>query len=290
MRRKSDLQLLMDGLICKKHQTAIEDHCLQTKFKRMRKKKMTIYKHDQKSDKVVIFLSGGAELKFTSYIQKLIDDLSLKNCDLLVFEKLSAFNLTYIQNIATILQTMGYSEITIIGFSMGGVIGSHVMSGLNHLDINKTLICVDTPFHIYSTIPLAFEQKNCIWRPDIYALYKSTIELVQPEYHLYDVFKITTLEQYKQYISEHFGVTNYEYLSSMNPDIKNTTIISFYNEEDPVVIRHFNIPIVHHYLDNLDKSSSFKEVRIKHDGPGHCTEWMTERGAIQFVRQLRKFI
>jgi hypothetical protein len=287
---KSDLQLFMDGMICKKNQTVIERHCLQTTFKRMRKKKMTIYKHDKKSEKAVIFLSGGVELRFASYIQKLIDDLSLKNCDILVFEKLSAFNLTYIQNIVAILQTMGYSEITIVGFSMGGVIGSHVMSGLNHLDIKKTLICIDTPFHIHSTIPLAFEQNFCIWRPDIYVLYKNTVELIQPKYHYYDVFQITTLEQYKRYNSEHFGVTNYEFLSSMNPDIKNAKVISFYNEEDPVVIRHFNIPIVDNYLDNLDKSSKFKEIRIKHCGPGHCTEWMTKRGARKFVRQLRIFI
>lgn len=285
----------MDGLIVNKNAREIERYVLKSKFKRMRKNGMTVYKRGRKSDKVVVFLSGGAVLKFTNYIQKLIDDLHIKNADILVFENNDAFNLTCIPKIADILQTMDYKDLTIVGCSMGGVIGSHLMSALNHLDIKKTLVCIDTPFHICSTIPQAFEQSFCVWRPDIYSLYKTTIEIVQEKYNYSDIFKITNLEQYKQYVFLHFGIDNYEFLSSMNPDIKKCAVISLYNELDPVVIRRFNIPTVDAYKRLLDSSSTFQEVCIKSDGPGHCTEWASEATASEanrseFIRQLRKFI
>ncbi len=278
----------MDGLIVNKNAREIDKHVLKSKFKRIRKYGMTIYKQCRKSDKVVVFVSGGSVLRFTHYLQKLIDDLRIKNADILVFENQNAFNLTCIPKIATILQTMDYKDLTIVGCSMGGVIGSHLMSALNHLDIKKTLVCIDTPFHICSTIPIAFEQSFCIWRPDIYSLYKTTIEIVQEKYNYSDIFKITTLEQYKQYLSKHFGIDNYEFLSSMNPDKKKCAVISLYNDLDPVVIRRFNIPIVDAYKRSLDNSSTFQEVCIKSDGPGHCTEWASE--AKRFILQLRKFI
>ena len=164
---------------------------------------------------------------------------------------------------------------------MGGVIGSHILS---RLDIEKKkLICIDTPFCIYKTIPIVFEQQFCFWRPDIYSLYKNTINLVQCSYNYTDIFKITTMKQYDEYIFTHFGITNYEFLTTMNPDIKNCTIISFYNEEDPVVIRHFSIPIIQHFISKLDKTSNFKEIPINGCGTGHCTEWAENN---DFMKQI----
>lgn len=282
---KTDLQLLMDGLIINKQNKKLTGYILKSKFKRIRKNQMTIYKQNNHSKKVVVFFSGGAVLKFTHYLQKLVDDLSLRHCDVLVFEKLGHFNLTCIQGIANFLNNTNYTNIIIIGCSMGGVIGSHVLSKLDV--ITKRLICIDAPFHLYSVIPLAFENKQCIWRPDIYELYKHTIEIVQGYYIFYDLFQITNLEQYKKYVSKHFDITDYEFASSMNPEIKNAEIISLYNLEDPVVIRSYSIPTVENYKKHLDNSCIFKEVCITYDGPGHCTEWVSD--ASEIIRQLRKY-
>ena len=282
---KSDLQMLMDGLFVQKQSDTIEGYILKSKFKRKLINGFTVYKQDRKSNKVVVFVSGGSVLTFTHYVQKLVDDLSLRHCDILVFEKLGHFNLTCIQGIADILQT--YSHITIVGCSLGGVIGSHVLSKLDGK--TKRLICIDTPFHIYSSIPLICENKQCIWRPDIYELYKCTIDIVQESYSLTDLFQITNMKQYETYVSKHFGITNYECMSSMNPEIQNTEIISFYNEFDPVVVRSYSIPTVEKYKKKLDKSSTCKEVCIKYDYPGHCTEWATDRKIIRQLRKLFRF-
>jgi len=282
---KSDLQLFIDGLICRRDQKSMGKYVLKSKFKRIRKNGMTIYKQDRKSEKVVIFLSGGAVLKFTHCLQKLVDLLSLKNCDVLVFENRETLNLTCVPNISEYIQSKNYTEVTIVGCSMGGVIGSHILSRLNNIE--KKLICIDTPFRLCLTIIQAFEEGFCIWRPDIYSLYRHTIEIVEEEYNL---FQITNFEQYRQFVFQHFGVDNYEFLSSMNPDIKNGKIISLFNEEDPIVIRHYSIPTVETYKQLLDNSSKFKEVRIKNHGPGHCTEWAYQDTSRRFIDQLRKFI
>ena len=217
MRRKSDFQLFMDGLTINKHAREIEKHILKTRFKRIRKNGMTIYKQNRKSNTAVVFLSGGVVLQFTSYLQKLIDDLHIKNVDVLVFENKSAFNLTCVPNIIANLQS--YNNVTIIGCSMGGVIGSHVLAGL---DKQKKLICIDTPFCPNASTKEAFEKHFVIWRPDIYSLYQSAIRLAEGSYNYIDVFKITTLRQYQQYLFDHFGMTanDHDFYSSMNPNIK----------------------------------------------------------------------
>ncbi len=176
------------------------------------------------------------------------------------------------------IRRQNYKSLTIIGCSMGGVIGSHILS---RLDIKKKLICIDTPFCIYKTIPLVFEEHFCFWRPDIYSLYKYTIELVQGTYNYADIFNITNMKQYEEYLFLYFGITNYEFLSTMNPDIKNCTVFSFYNEEDPVVIRSFNY--VNHFISKLDNTSSFKEIKINDCGSGHCTEWVENN---DFLKQI----
>jgi hypothetical protein len=309
MRRKSDLELFMDGLTTNKHAREIEKHVLKNKFKRIRKNGMTIYKQNRKSNTAVVFLSGGVVLQFTPYLQKLIDDLHIRDRDILVFENKTAFNLTCMKQITRYLQKSDYNNVTIIGCSMGGVIGSHVLAGLNK---QKRLICIDTPFRPNESIKEAFEQHFVIWRPDIYSLYQSAIRLAEGSYNYTDVFKITSIRQYQQYLFDHFGMTanDHDFYSSMNPNINNGEIISFYNEEDPVCIRHISIQTVERYKRILDKTSSFKEVRIRYNGAGHCTEWISEATKSEatkseatkseatkseatkseFVRQLRKII
>jgi hypothetical protein len=283
---KTDWQLLMDGLFCKKKSDEIEKYIMKSMFKRISENGMIIYKRDNASAKAVVFLSGGTVLQFTHYLRKLNDDLRLKDADILVFENKKTLNLTCIPHITDNLQNSLYSDIIIIGCSLGGVIGSHILSRLYN---KKTkLICIDTPFHIHSTIPQAFENKRCIWRPDIYSLYKHTIQLVQGTYNYSDIFKIINLEQYKEYVYKHFGVNNYEFISSVNPNIKDCEIISLYNKKDPLVIRCYNVQVVEKYQSSLNISSTFKEVHIKYDGPGHCTEWTDYNR--KFVRQLKKFI
>ena len=267
---KTDLQMFMDGLHINKQNKKMDDYVMKTKLNTRNYKGMTVYYTHKKTDNVTLFINGGAVLKLTHYLQKLIDDLQIKN-NILVFENKTTLNLKCIGKMVSYIRRQKYKSLTIIGCSMGGVIGSHILS---RIDIEKKkLICIDTPFCIYNTIPEVFEEQICFWRPDIFALYKLTIELVQGSYNYTDIFKITTMKQYEEYIFTHFGITNYEFLSTMNPNIKGCKIISFYNEEDPVVIRSFSIPTVQHFIKHLDNTSNFKEIKINDCEPGHCTEW-----------------
>jgi hypothetical protein len=185
------------------------------------------------------------------------------------------------------LNNTDYSKITIVGCSVGGIVGSHILSKVDKT--NKKLICIDSPFNLYASTLEAYEKQFVIWRPDIYVLYRETMELVQKDIYNYtDVLKITSMAQYMEYVSKHFGITDYKHLSAINPNIQNCEIISFYNEYDPVLIRHVGVPTVQSFSSRLDKSSTFKEYRIRCDVPGHCTEWLNDNST--FIRQLKKII
>ena len=84
---KTDSQMFMDGLYVNKQNKKMDDYVMKTKFNTRNYKGMTVYYTHRKTDNVTLFISGGAVLKLTQYLQKLIDDLQIKN-NILVFATL----------------------------------------------------------------------------------------------------------------------------------------------------------------------------------------------------------
>ena len=91
---------------------------------------LNICRHSKNSRTAVITLSGGARLEFCQYIQKLVDGLDL-DADIYGIENSANFNFCCVGDIVDFIRSIDYDELIVMGFSMGGILGSQVLAQLN---------------------------------------------------------------------------------------------------------------------------------------------------------------
>ena len=122
---------------------------------------VTVYHFGNRfSNKKVLLLSGGFCLCYAPYIKKLLNDIMKYNPELytkyhfIVLEKLNGNSLSsmndYVNALLPIL-TRSTQEISILGFSSGFVVGSHILSQLYFINCKKKLISYDSPHSVYDS-------------------------------------------------------------------------------------------------------------------------------------------
>jgi pimeloyl-ACP methyl ester carboxylesterase len=234
--------------------------------KRDYKNGYTIYSHKTKRNKrSVLFLSGGAQLSFASNLTRICDQLltidNSFNC--YVFENKEQYNLLCIDQIVEFCKTL--PNVTIVGLSNGGFIGSHVASRITNCD---KLICVNSAVDIYHSAQ-KFYDGQWFYRPDIFEYYYKTFLHAQTHTNnsipIYELFQLTTMDNYVDFLTRHYGITRERYKELVCMQYPNCEMHLIHGLYDPIIDLHTNLAA----YDKQDKKS-FAPIHHFQDEVTHC--------------------
>jgi hypothetical protein len=164
-------------------------------------------------------------------------------------------------------------ELTILGFSSGGVIASHALALLKSLNCKKQIITYDTPYQVMENV-LSFEN-NQIYRLDYY-LYSVVYKTYKNHYN-YD--KIKDFVRYDKLTNgatdfikmikqiHNFSDEEMYFRTGFNFDQdKDTKIINMYSVNDPIINRLVSMKYI---------ECNKKEFNVIHDtisAISHCSD------------------
>jgi hypothetical protein len=248
--------------------------------------KINIYKNSPKnSKKYIYFLCGGFLLTYTSYIQKTVSDISslypniLDEYNIIVLEKVDKCNLILYDDISQFIQQTippDTEEIVFIGFSGGGVVSSHILQRLKHIDCSKKIILYDCAFSVIDTI-----------------LNYSNFYFYRVDYLMYIIVKNTFLNHFdyqtiKDKIVDKYPYFNgaYEYINMVKSilhynDVKlykeasfnfdqteNTKVFNIYSKNDHIISPY----ISNQFIEKNKKYIKFDLKTIVKNTYGHCSD------------------
>jgi esterase/lipase len=265
-----------------------------------------IYKTNNNSKKIILFLSGGCILKFDMYIKKTIIDLQEKypeiseKYEFILYEKHDKSSVGSIYKdvcmyIKDLYESIKFEELVIIGYSAGGVIASHVMSCLKEYSFKKKIITYDSPFQILDSLRVL--GNNLFYRIDYYFSYR--LYNAYNKHHNKDIIsdKLSKFNKYnraERCIEFMKNIHNtdtqdiVEYNAGFNFDqTDDTSIINIYCTIDPIVDRESS--------DNYIKNNSTIEQRskmkfIRKNITGHCSDMCYNPDYIKDIVRAIKFM
>jgi pimeloyl-ACP methyl ester carboxylesterase len=283
-----ELELCLYGIFAGSDINFLTSYTSRTKYYVSKYKNLTVYKSPAKQSGLgaVLLISGGCRLEFDKYMQKFADDMDCEH-DLYVCENFNTHNMLCIDELSSFVKQLGSIPLTIIGFSMGGVIGSHILANTGR---KATLITFDTPYAIPISAPEIFEDFR-FYRIDITQLYWLSV-LNCPESNVRDIIEATSFGGYARFIERRYGILCDEFvrLNTMNPNMRNCRVVSFYSRCDLLVHRTSHLPIVEDFKARLNKSSSFVEREFATLQPGHCSVMVKPKNSGIICQQIREFL
>ena len=234
------------------------------------------------SKKKIVLLSGSFSLSFDTYVQKsakhLLRDPYIA-CDhqLIVYEKRDKLSFIVAPDVANYITYLNsqdeISELTLIGYSTGGVVVSHVMSALGELKCKKKIITYDAPYQAIDNVH-AFEN---------YSFFRLDYFFCATAYNVYsNHYNYNDIKQHLNsggwcgnsrdllnmcYAVHNYTEEKYRALTGFNFDQdKDTKIFEIYCEYDPVVDREIS--------DNYIKQHSKEDrvIKINKKKIGHCSD------------------
>ena len=242
-----------------------------------------IYKMGNSASKnVIVLLSGSFTLSFDTYIQKsakhLLQDPYIAHDHLLiVYEKRDKQSFIVSPDVANYItylnEEIEISELTLIGYSCGGVIASHVMSALKELKCKKKIITYDAPYQVMDNA-LTFET-HTFFRLD-YFFYATVYNVYLNHYNYNDIKQHLNSGRWcggsrdilnMCYAVHNYSEEKYRALMGFNFDQdERTKIFEIYCEYDPVVDRGIS--------DNYIKQHSKEDrvIKISKKIIGHCSD------------------
>jgi hypothetical protein len=252
---------------------------------------LDIWRHSKNSRTAVITLSGGCRLEFCQYIQKLVDGLDL-DADIYGIENYDNFNFCCVGDIADFIRSIDYDNLIVMGFSMGGILGSQVLSQLNGDCGNTTLVVIGTPFNINNSCDILASHMK-LYRVDFshlyYKAFRNSLNHNRGTLPT-DILTIGNYDGYARFIERIYILSNFRFLMKINPNIPNCRVISFYNNREIVARREWNIPDIEQFKSELDVSSTFEEYAFETWVPGHNSEWAQETHSQIIVKQIRSVL
>jgi hypothetical protein len=256
---------------------------------------LTVYKcGNLQSNKIFCILSGSYSLSFDTYIQKMVSDLLVidyikNNYQIIILEKLNKSSIVMYDDISKYLiylnDQINIKELTILGFSSGGVIASHTFALLKSLNCKKKIITYDTPYQVMENV-LSFEN-NIFYRLDYY-LYSVVYKTYRNHYN-YDKIKdfvrydkVTNgATDFVKMIKQVHGFSDEEmyFRTGFNFDQeKDTKIINMYSKYDAIVNRDISMRYTEKYKGNFS---------ITHDMSstiGHCSDmWWSNIRILKYL-------
>ena len=274
------------GLCATSDYSSISSYTSTNQYSVFKRNNLVVYKSKSKpirSDAVVL-LSGGCILEFTAYIRKFIDSMKFE-CDVYVCENKETYNMLCVNDIANFIDSLDNSHVTVIGFSMGGVLGSHALTQTRLT--KSTLITIDTPFDITRSAPYIYDDFK-LYRPDILYLYHVAVKNCTTA-TCFDYLTTLTFDGYADFICKHYKLSREHFLSvnKMNPDIRNCKIISFNTMHDIVIIPSNNQIYIDEWRQKLHETSTYTQCYFDMFQPGHCTVWNQPHNSLIVCDQIR---
>jgi hypothetical protein len=102
--------------------------------------------------KILVYLSGVMELKYTEYIDKTLQHMEKYNIPSFIYENTNELMFLCVDDISNFIIFLSNQyidkEIIILGFSSGGIIASHVIEKLRNIKNIKRFITYDTPYSL----------------------------------------------------------------------------------------------------------------------------------------------
>uniref|UniRef100_A0A6C0HXX6 DUF676 domain-containing protein n=1 Tax=viral metagenome TaxID=1070528 RepID=A0A6C0HXX6_9ZZZZ len=239
--------------------------------------------------RILLIISGSYVTTFDVYIKKLIIDLQnnyadiIKTYEIIVFEKLDKSSIIIYEDVAQYLHTLHktaeFDDLTIMGFSSGGVVASHIMNLLADIKCEKKIITYDTPWQVRDNV-ISF-QTNWIYRIDL-LFFKIVHNIYSNHYNYADITQILNLynnglwncngayqlidiiQKVHQFTDEEmYAVTGFNFNQTSN-----TKVINIFCKYDPFVNRDTHIKYVNRNLDKIN----FKLTNHNKDSIGHCSD------------------
>jgi len=258
----------------------------------------------------LVLLSGGAQLENIPFIKKTIDDLDISDShDIFIYENKKQLNFLCIDNIVKWIQTElqpKYDTLTIIGFSNGGVIASHLMYQLENTDgcldfKSKTLITVDSMNNMFAFLQ-TYEQ-NKTYRQDIMGCYTTAYVKSLDHFHLLDRFdpldivKNTNFETAIQYFERMYdtNIEDLKRISTTNYRLRNCKIVNIYSQYDPIIQRYYNEQYYEDLIRIVELEGEIPDIRsritnIEFDMITHCSQMFDPEKSEEFASLLRKHL
>ena len=244
---------------------------------------LTVYKcGNLQSNKILFILSGSYTLCFDTYVQKMVSDLLVidyikNNYQIIIVEKINKSSIVMYDDISKYLlylnDRQNIEELTMLGFSSGGVIASHTFALLKSLRCKKRIITYDTPYQVMENV-LSFEN-NLIYRLDYY-LYSVVHKTYKNHYNYEEIKEFVRYDKLTNGASDfvkmikqihNFSDEEMYFRTGFNFDQeKDTKIINMYSKYDAIVNRDISMK----YTEN-----NKKEFDVIHDtiaAIGHCSD------------------
>jgi hypothetical protein len=222
----------------------------------------------------------------------LVIDYIKNNYQITIIEKLNKSSIVMYDDISKYLLHLNdnqskIEELTMLGFSSGGVIASHAFALLKSLHCKKRIITYDTPYQVLNNV-LSFEN-NMIYRLDYY-LYSIVHQTYSNHYNYeqikdfvrYDKLTSSASDFVKMIKQIHnFSDEEMYFRTGFNFDQeKDTKIVNMYSKYDAIV----NGDISMKYIED-----NKKEFHVIHDiiaTIGHCSDmWSPNIRILKYLLQ-----
>jgi hypothetical protein len=239
--------------------------------------------------KILVYLSGVMEFKYTPYIDKTIKNMEKYNIPSFVYEnpnKLMFLCVDDISNFITFLSNKYIDkEIIILGFSGGGIIASHVIEKLKNIKNIKRFITYDSPYSLDKVIK---SYMNSFIRFDImmaYYLNKVYVKLFKNVIHKF-IFSYIDGYNFIYYTSKHVLPNTKYYYKIMNMNFNLPYYIKMYNInsiKDPIADYVTNMKIINKNSHLID----FEIHTIDNKNISHCTDMFYSDNSNLIIKCLR---
>jgi hypothetical protein len=219
----------------------------------------------------------------------LVIDYIKNNYQIIIIEKLNKSSIVMYDDISKYFLYLNdkikIEELTMLGFSSGGVIASHSLALLKSLNCKKQIITYDTPYQVMENV-LSFEN-NKIYRLDYY-LYLIVYKTYKKHYNFDKIKEFVRYDKLTNGASDfvkmikqihNFSDEEMYFRTGFNFDqTKDTKIINMYSKYDAVVNRDVSMKYIE---DNK------KEVTLIYDiipAIGHCSDmWSSNIRILKYL-------
>jgi hypothetical protein len=244
--------------------------------------------------KILVYLSGVMEFKYTQYIDKTLQHMEKYNIPSFVYENKNTLMFLCVDDIYNfiIFLTNKYEdkEIVILGFSSGGIIASHVIEKLRNIKNIKRFITYDTP---YSLDKVVKSFVNSYFRFDIIMAYYLNSIYVKLFKNITHKFNYSFINGYKFIYDSSITILpnnilskNRYYYKIMNMNFNLPYYIKMYNInsiKDPIADYTTNMKIMNKNSDIID----FEIYNIDNKNISHCTDMFYSDNSNLIMKCLR---
>jgi hypothetical protein len=239
--------------------------------------------------KILVYLSGIMEFKYTTYIDKTLKHMEKYNIPSFVYENTNELMFLCVDDIVNFIIFLSNQyvdkEIIILGFSAGGIIASHVIQKLRNIKNIKRFITYDTPYSLDKVIKSFV---NSYLRLDIMLAYYLNRIYVKLFKHIIHKFNYSVINGYNFIFdsTKYVLPTNKYYFKITNMNFNLPYYIKMYNInsiKDPIADYTTNMKIMNKNSHLID----FEIYTVDNKNISHCSDMFYSDNSNLIMKCLR---